>query len=73
MLVIVRIYGDFDDFGRLFDHEKQTQTKPVYLAPRIFWGFENQFEKTKPIYRSVFCVLRAAKTDLKKQSQFVPA
>jgi len=27
----------------------QSQTKPIYLAPRFIWGLKTQVEKTKPI------------------------
>jgi len=30
-------------------NKKQSQTNPIYLAPRFIWGLIVQVEKTKPI------------------------
>jgi len=48
MLVIVRIYGDFNDFGRFLGAKTnliQIQTKPILFSPQIFWGLKRNLKK----------------------------
>ena len=51
MLVILRIYGDFDDFGQFCGAKNKPNSKPIIVSPQISLGAEDPFEKTKPICR----------------------
>ena len=38
MQVIVRIYGDFDDFGRFWTMKNKPNSKPILFSPQIYSG-----------------------------------
>jgi len=47
---MVKVYGDFCDFGRFWAAKNKANQSQSYLAPRFIWGLKTRVEKTKPIF-----------------------